>query len=214
LKANSFWQKEINEQRIHTPDHYYVSPLTRTLQTANLTFTGLDLPKGSAAFVPTIKELFREGISIHTCDHRHNRSYIHAMFPSWPIEEGFSEVDELWNGVTAETSGAQDVRSAKALGQVFFASSSKKKSFVSITSHSGEISSILRVLGHRTFSLSTGAVIPVLVKAEKTDEKKPATTSVAWTVSPHCTEPPVSSISACVCPSSAVPVTTALATGF
>lgn len=136
------------------------------------------------------------------------------MFPSWPIEEGFSEVDELWNGVTAETSGAQDVRSAKALGQVFFASSSKKKSFVSITSHSGEISSILRVLGHRTFSLSTGAVIPVLVKAEKTDEKKPATTSVAWTVSPHCTEPPVSSISACVCPSSAVPVTTALATGF
>ena len=133
------------------------------------------------------------------------------MFPSWPIEAGFSEEDELWNGVTAETSGAQDIRSAEALGQVFFASS-KKESFVSVTSHSGEISSILRVLGHRTFSLSTGAVIPVFVKAEKV--KASATTSIPWTVSPHCTEPPVSSVSACVCPSSAVPVTTALATGF
>jgi hypothetical protein len=187
--------------------------LTRTLQTANLTFTGLDLPKGSATFKPTIKELFREGISIHTCDHRHSRSYIHDMFPSWPIEKGFSEDDELWNGVTAETSGAQDIRSAEALGEVFFDSSSKKESFISITSHSGEISSILRVLGHRTFSLNTGAVIPVLVKAEKVS-KLTATTSVPWTVSPHCTEPPVSSVSACVCPSSAVPVTSALATGF
>lgn len=135
------------------------------------------------------------------------------MFPSWPIEQGFSEEDELWNGVTAETSGAQDIRSAKALGEVFFASLSKEKSFVSITSHSGEISSILRVLGHRTFSLKTGAVIPVLVKAEKV-KKDTVTTTVAWTVSPHCTEPPVSSVTACVCPSSAVPVTSALATGF
>ncbi|KAJ5329445.1 hypothetical protein N7452_009835 [Penicillium brevicompactum] len=213
LAANTFWQKEINEQRIHTPDHYYVSPLTRTLQTANLTFTGLDLPKGSASFKPTIKELFREGISIHTCDHRRSRSYIHKLFPSWPIEKGFSEEDELWNGVTAETSGAQDIRSTTALGQVFFSSSSKKESFVSITSHSGEISSILRVLGHRTFKLNTGAVIPVLVKAKKTG-KESATTSAPWTAEPHCTEPPVSSVSTCVCPSSAVPVTTALATGF
>ncbi|CAG8897369.1 unnamed protein product [Penicillium nalgiovense] len=194
LKANEFWQKEINEQRIHTPDHYYVSPMTRALKTANLTFTGLDMPKHSAAFKPTVKEHFREGISVHTCDHRRSRSYIHDMFPHWPIEHGFTEEDELWNGVTAESSGAQD-------------------SFVSITSHSGEISSILRVIGHRTFKLSTGAVIPVLVKAEKVDEE-PATSSVPWEVSPHCTEPPVTSVTACVCPSSAAPVTTPLATGF
>lgn len=115
--------------------------------------------------------------------------------------------------MTAESSGAQDVRSAQALGQVFSASS-KKKSFVSITSHSGEISSILRVIGHRTFKLSTGAVIPVLVRAEKVPGTAPVTSTVPWEVSPHCTEPPVTSVSACVCPSSAVPVTTPLATGF
>ncbi|KAJ5135795.1 uncharacterized protein N7515_005073 [Penicillium bovifimosum] len=213
LKANAFWQKQIHEQRIHTPDHYYVSPLTRTLQTANLTFTGLVLPKGSAPFKPTVKELFREGISIHTCDHRRSRSYIHDLFPNWPIEEGFSEEDELWDGVTAESADAQDARSAQALGQVFFASSGKKEAFVSVTAHSGEIASILRVLKHREFSLNTGAVIPVLVKAEKVEHGASTTSSVPWTVSPHCTEPPVTSVSACVCPSSAVPVTTVLATG-
>ncbi|KAJ5777338.1 hypothetical protein N7520_000584 [Penicillium odoratum] len=213
LVAHDFWQKEIDEQRIHTPDNYFVSPLTRTLQTAHYTFSGLNLPKGSAKFNPLIKELFREGISIHTCDHRHPRSYIHNLFPEWPIEQGFSEEDELWNGVTAETSAAQDVRSATVLDEVFFTSaSSKKDSFVSITSHSGEISSILRVVGHRTFSLNTGAVIPVLVRAERDAKATSTTSSVAWTASAHCTVPPLSSVTACVCPSSATPVTTPLVT--
>ncbi|KAJ5160339.1 phosphoglycerate mutase [Penicillium canariense] len=212
LIAHAFWQKEIDEQHIHTPDNYFVSPLTRTLQTANYTFSGLSLPDGSATFKPLIKELFREGISIHTCDHRRSKSYIHELFPSWPIEKGFAETDQLWNGVTAETSGAQDVRSSTVLGEVFFSSaSSKRDAFVSVTSHSGEISSILRVVGHRTFGLSTGAVIPVLVKAEKVGEAS-ATTAVSWTVSAHCTAPPVTSVSACVCPSSAAPVTTPLVT--
>ena len=39
--------------------------------------------------------------------------------------------------------------------------------FVSLTSHSLAIGSILRVLGHREFRVATGSVIPVLVKAEK-----------------------------------------------
>lgn len=117
--------------------------------------------------------------------------------------------------MTAETSAAQDVRSTKALGEVFFSQeSSKKDSFVSVTSHSGEIASILRVLGHRTFSLSTGAVIPVLVKAEKVHGEA-TTSAVSWTASAHCTAPPVTSVSACVCQSSATPVTTPLvATGY
>lgn len=35
-----------------------------------------------------------------------------------------------------------------------------------MTSHSGAISGILRVLGHREFRLVTGSVIPVLVKSD------------------------------------------------
>jgi broad specificity phosphatase PhoE len=218
MVAHNLWSTQIKTQKIHTPDAYYVSPLTRTLQTANYTFNNLALPSGSTPFKPTIKELFREGISIHTCDHRRNASYIKSLFPSWKLESGFVDVDPFWNGVEGETSAAQDVRSAKALNEVFFGTNGKVEhegAFVSVTSHSGEISSILRVVGHRTFKLNTGAVIPVLVKAEKKGKGGFATvTSVpSWTVSPHCTEPPVSSVTACVCPSSAAPVTTALVTG-
>ena len=38
--------------------------------------------------------------------------------------------------------------------------------YISLTTHSGSIASLLRVIGHREFRLQTGAMIPVLVKAE------------------------------------------------
>jgi hypothetical protein len=159
-------------------------------------------------FVPLVKEYLREGISIHTCDHRSNKTYIQNTYPKYVIEPGFSENDNLWNGVSSETSTAQDLRSKAVLDDIF---SSERGTYLSITSHSGEIASILRVLGHIPFGLSTGAVIPVLVKAEKLSGAATAT-SATWTASAHCTVPPLSSISngACVCPSSAAPVTTPL----
>lgn len=40
----------------------------------------------------------------------------------------------------------------------------ENSTFISWTSHSGAISSLLSVLGHRAFRLVTGGVIPVLVK--------------------------------------------------
>ena len=175
------------------PQSYYTSPLTRCLRTANTTFSGLELPVYDP-FVPTVKELFREGISTHTCDHRRNKTYIHDLFPTWSIEPGFTEEDELWNGVTAETSSSQDARSKKVLDSVF---TSDDHTWISITSHSGEIASILRVLGHQPFSLSTGAVIPVLVKAKFLPASdKPSTSVQRWTSTYYCTNgPPITSIS-------------------
>ncbi|KAG6813050.1 hypothetical protein H0H92_014322 [Tricholoma furcatifolium] len=211
--AHDFWQQLINEQRIHTPDAYYVSPLTRCLQTANVTFSDLALPRGSSPFKPTIKELFREGISIHTCDNRQSKSYIHNLFPSWTIEQGFTENDELWNGVTSETDDAEAVRSKKVMDEVFQELSARdgQNLFVSVTSHSGQIASILSVLGHQPFSLNTGAVIPVLIKAETLEETVP-TPCLTWTASAHCTAPPATSLANCVCAGFATPVTTPLVT--
>jgi broad specificity phosphatase PhoE len=211
LKANKFWLSLIQQQKITTPDTYYTSPLYRCLSTANLTFSGLPLP-ADKPFKPTIKALLREGISEHTCDRRSNKTYIHAQFPTYNFEPGFPENDLLWTGVTAEPSAAEDYRSQTVLDQIF---ASDKSTYISITSHSGEIASILRVLGHRVFSLSTGAVIPVLVQAKKVSGVS-TITSAAWTPSPHCTVPPVTSISSganggCVCPNSAAPVTITLA---
>lgn len=176
--------------------------MTRCLRTANLTFSTLDTPH-YYPFIPTVKELFRERISTHTCDHRSNETYIHNRFPTFKIEPGFTEDDELWNGTFAEPSAAQDARSKRVLDQVF---SADDHTWISITSHSGEIASLLRTLGHRSFSLNTGAVIPVLVKAEFLPaSEKPSTTTAAWTSTYFCTNgPPITSVDsstpACQCP--------------
>ena len=207
--AHDFWQHEIDVQKIPYPHSYYTSPLTRCLQTANITFSGLDFPV-YYPFIPTVKELMREGISIHTCDQRRSKSYIEEKFPSFVIESGFTEYDELWNGVSAETSDAQDARSKKWLDQVF---STDDHTWISVTSHSGEIASTLRVLGHQEFSLNTGAIIPILIKAEFLPPKdSPPTKSWSWTVSTHCAAPPKTSLESksqgCKCTGS--PVTTPL----
>lgn len=56
LAAHAFWKKELTEAKIPAPQSYYVSPLDRCIATANLTFTGLDLPDESP-FKPVIKEV-------------------------------------------------------------------------------------------------------------------------------------------------------------
>lgn len=139
LAVNEFWASEIKNQKIPTPQSYYTSPLTRCLQTANYTFNGLDLP-ARHLFIPQVKEYFREGISGHTCDRRSNETYIHNLFPSYRIEPGFTEDDELWVALHGETSTDQGVRSKRVLDSVF---STDDSTYISITSHSGEIGSIL-----------------------------------------------------------------------
>lgn len=206
--AHNFWKHEIETQRIPYPQSYYTSPLSRCLATAEITFAGLDLPE-QYRFVPTVKELLREGISIHTCDHRGNRSAIEREYPGYKIERSFDEYDELWNGITAESNSAHEKRMLTLLDDVF---THDDHTWISMTSHSGTISTILDVIGHRSFSLSTGAVIPVLVKAEFLPKSDAPSTSVGqFTTSTWChNAPPVTSIGSleqgCVCQ----PTTTAL----
>ena len=140
LAVNHFWAGEIANQKIPRPQSYYTSPLTRCLQTANLTFAGLDL-QPQHPFIPEVKELFREGISGHTCDRRRSKTYIHSLFPTYRIEPGFTENDELWEALHGETNTDQDIRSKRVLDEVF---STDRSTYVSITSHSGEIASLLR----------------------------------------------------------------------
>ncbi|KAL4969131.1 phosphoglycerate mutase family protein [Aspergillus stella-maris] len=243
--AHDYWVSQYATQKIAFPDAYYSSPMTRALKTANITFSNLPLNQThSAPFVPEVKEGFREGMSMHTCNARRSKSYIEDLFPGWTFEIGFMEEDEFWTGTTAEPSEGQDLRSRKALDDIFYpgvdgpspSSSSfvsiptptatpypghrgsgfthhhstnkaKTNQIISITAHSGEITSILRVIGHQAFRLSTGAVIPVLVRAEEVYEPEPTTTAV-WSVSAYCTAPPATSTEGgCVCASSAAPVT-------
>ncbi|KAK9772874.1 hypothetical protein SCAR479_10384 [Seiridium cardinale] len=210
-KANTFWKSQLANQKMPAPRSYYTSPLNRCTITANLTFNGLDLP-AEYPFVPTVKELFREGISIHTCDRRSTKSHIESLLPFYKVEHGFTEYDELWNGTYAETSDAQAVRSKKVLDDVF---SNDENTWISVTSHSGEIKSLLSVLGHRTFSLSTGQAIPVLVEAKNLRKvDAPTSTVSSWSLDPTCMVPPVTSIAGtgCICSSASSTLASATAT--
>jgi broad specificity phosphatase PhoE len=138
--VNAFWKHLINDEKITPPQTYYTSPLYRCLDTAKLTFSGLPLPKKNP-FVPTIKENLREGVSAHTCDRRSNKTYIHQNFPSFKFEKHFPENDPFWKELLAEPQANQDIRSKQVLDDIF---SNDDSTYISVTSHSGEIASLLR----------------------------------------------------------------------
>lgn len=54
--AHDFWKRQLAEEKMPAPETYYVSPLDRALATADITFSGLDLPP-SRQFIPEIKEV-------------------------------------------------------------------------------------------------------------------------------------------------------------
>lgn len=103
-------------------------------------------------------------MGVHTCDSRSKASAIAAEFPEYQFEPGFSEDDLLYDTKIRESDEDRNKRLQSLLNDIF---ANDKNTFLSLTAHSGAITSILEVVGHRKFRLETGAVIPVLVKAEK-----------------------------------------------
>ncbi|KAI9885962.1 MAG: Translation factor guf1 mitochondrial [Watsoniomyces obsoletus] len=169
--AHEFWKAGISEQHIPAPESYYVSPLYRCLATADITFSNLELP-ADRPFQPIIKELLREKIGEHTCDERSSKTFIQDEFPKFTFESGFSEGDPLWKPDERETDEQQDARLKKLLDDVI---GHDERTYISMTSHSGTTNSIMRVIGHRPFSLVPGALMPVLVKVEAVNEELPST---------------------------------------
>ncbi|KAI5290403.1 hypothetical protein KEM54_001624 [Ascosphaera aggregata] len=170
------WRNEM-KKGIPLPEVYIVSPMRRCIQTANYTFADLDLPK-TRPFRPVIKELLRETIGLHTCDMRSPKSVIEEFAPSYIIEPGFTEEDLLWDANDQESQSARNARLLSFLDEIFDERlqqrtdyypvlSPQAATFVSLTAHSGAISSLLDVTHHRKFALETGAVIPILLKIER-----------------------------------------------
>lgn len=101
---------------------------------------------------------------MHTCDRRSKASEIAAQFPLYRFEPDFAEDDPLWDPKKREPDNERNQRLIGLLNDIF---GSDDNVFLSLTAHSGAITSILEVTGHRPFPLATGAVIPVVVRAEQ-----------------------------------------------
>ncbi|KAI9368976.1 histidine phosphatase superfamily [Aspergillus egyptiacus] len=180
--AHRAWKAQI-AQGIPSPQSYYVSPLMRCCETARVTFEGTGLPHTTPVFAPLVKELLRETIGLHSCDARSARSVIAAAYPHYRFEEGFCEEDPLYSAELRESDSARDARFYEFLSDVFGADGNE---VLSLTAHSGAITSILNVVGHRVFALETGGVIPVLVRAERREGRAPVRVVEPWFGKPAC----------------------------
>jgi broad specificity phosphatase PhoE len=183
--ASEFWDSQIQDQRMTTPDSYYISPMDRAIETADITFRNLKFPEGSAPYNPLIKEMLRETNGIHTCDERSPLSVIRSRWhdPPYRIEKGFTEKDELWNPDLRESASAHTARMLHALDDIL---RSDDSTIISLTVHSGVIAAILRGVGHREFIMETGGVIPVLVKVEEVAGERPHIKTEPWQPKPEC----------------------------
>ncbi|KAH8596204.1 phosphoglycerate mutase family protein [Bisporella sp. PMI_857] len=188
-QINKFWADLISKQNIPTPESFYVSPLTRACQTAELTFRSLDLPPTAAPFIPIVKEFTRERMGINTCDRRSTRNYIAKRYPYYKFESSFTENDELWGPKYREALDSIDLRVHLFFDEIF--THSEEPTYISLTSHGGTIASILRLSSHRIFYLGAGAIIPVLLKVEKVSGKRPKEISQPGDPKPDCKGDPL-----------------------
>lgn len=168
------WTKEINQNGAPLPQTYYISPMSRALQTYEITWSPIfDVNKNR----PTVKEFARETYGIGTDSERHNQSYIAQNFPFVKFESGFTFQDTLWEPTEHESHQHRNYRANLLLNDIF---QNDTSTIVSITAHSGLISSILKVVGHRKWSLKTGQMIPVIVEGSKLGKFETPDLSKPW----------------------------------
>ncbi|KAL7007040.1 putative phosphoglycerate mutase pmu1 [Cystobasidiomycetes sp. EMM_F5] len=157
LANNAAWKQQI-QAGITLPQSFYSSPMQRSMQTLNYTWSDIVLNQNVK---PMVKENLRETIGLYTYEQRFNQSTIAATFP-WNFEPGFSQVDQLWNPFYSEAPSQQTLRTLGVLNQIFATDSS---SIISITAHSGTIYAAYEVFGHQYVGIGYGGFIPILVKA-------------------------------------------------
>ncbi|CAH6723984.1 phosphomutase-like protein 3 [[Candida] jaroonii] len=180
-KLASLWKSQINDQKTPIPSSFYVSPLSRTLHTYQLTWSSI---VDSSSNPPTVKEYARETYGLGTESKRHPKSYITSNFPFAKFEDGFSEQDVLWVSNKHESKQHRNYRANLLLNDIFI---NDKNSIISITAHSGLIASILKVVDHQKYPLATGEVVPVLIKASNIKKFDMPDLDKAWkTLSDYC----------------------------
>ncbi|CAN3355377.1 probable phosphoglycerate mutase Pmu1p [Diutina catenulata] len=154
------WAKQIADGAA-VPTKFYVSPLQRSCQTLAITWQDL-LP---TTVKPVVCELLRETIGINLCDKRSHREVIEQRFPTYCTSRLHHHDDELFCDDVRESFAEQSVRCNQFLQHVF--SDNPDDIVVSTTSHGGTIRAFITVVGHPKFCISTGGMIPMVIKATK-----------------------------------------------
>lgn len=149
---------------MHSVSHHCLEDMTR-----------IDKKEGRAQRLttraPPLAQLLRETLGVHTCDRRSPAAYIAKTYPNYALEAGFAPTDPLWDPDLRESDSARTTRLRQLVDDIVERDSGASM-YISLTAHSGAITSLLEVMGHRKFRLETGGVIPVLVRIVR--RKEPA----------------------------------------
>lgn len=160
------WAREL-QLGAKVPAKFFVSPLQRTCQTFEITWDGL-VPEDR---VVKVDEMIRETIGLDLCDQRSTRSVIELRFPKLKLDDDVTEEDILFKADLRELLPERTIRVNNFLQALFEAdrqyTDKIANQLVSLTCHAGTIRLILIATHHRPFTIPTGGMIPVLVKATK-----------------------------------------------
>lgn len=159
--SNNQKNASLNTSVSPIPTKFFVSPLRRSIDTMIITWSDIT----SLSLNVTIMENIRETMGVHTCDKRSSKSIIEKKYPNFIIEPGFEEEDIYWKPDYRESVVEHALRINDAFQEIF----DSKDEIINITSHSGSIRAQLMVLGHRSFAVGTGGMIPVFVKAVRNE---------------------------------------------
>ena len=194
---SDYWRSMLREETVPAPGLWVSSPLTRALRTAEITWRPLAIARllggtevgedGNDLKIHVLENL-RECVGIHTCDQRSTRSKIAEIFPSpiFEIEGSMTQDDELWRPDLRESDSAMTVRLRSLLDQVLGMPLAVDVQVLSLTAHGGAIMAILRAIGHRDFGVAVGGCVPVLVRVERLDGKRPAEEIEPWLPKEDC----------------------------
>ncbi|RLV93939.1 putative phosphoglycerate mutase [Spathaspora sp. JA1] len=169
---NQLWKQEIR-LGAPIPSKFYVSPMQRSSNTCVLTWNDIK----SQDQRPVVKEKLRETVGTNLCDMRSTKTVIDQRFGQYGfVTDEIVEQDIYFTDVR-ETMVEQSIRVNQFLQELFEQdlqndgavdkTKAHEKTFVSTTSHAGTIRCFINVLKHRHFTISTGGMIPIVIKATR-----------------------------------------------
>lgn len=104
---------------------------------------------------------------MHTCDKRHPRSWIQEQWPEYILGDDVTEEDLLGNMGSEETVNLSVLRLRQELEELF---KMDEGHFISLTTHSQAISSLMVACDAEPPRLREGTTIAVLVRGEMLTE--------------------------------------------
>jgi len=166
-EANKFWKDTASQHKIPFPQKHFVSPMTRTMQTANYTWS--DNPNMSLSKGFFVKEPLREAMYQCTCSQRHNLTSIRDRFPQYRVDAEMTEQDTLWHAGRSEPESSIKARANSFLNSVF----SSSETYISATSHGVLIRILLGQIGYPNpnFPMATAQNIPLLIRGDRVPGK-------------------------------------------